>query len=306
MNVAEVSVILPLFGDHRAVWSLPTVCRAWLGQEATCEVVVAVAADTVVPPLGDLDPDRVRIVSAGAGPAAPGPLRNLAAAASRAPMLYLGDADIVPLGRDYLERALTFRGQVLIQPWMYRLVNPSAVGDGQRGTDVRDGTALLPPGRGQVCHVRVDRDGKLTPLGPERFTWLNPEIMTVEPPAGFGWRNEDGTPCPAFPFHWGGILVERATFEAVGGYCTRYVGWGCEDDDLIAKLEGRASVVRAWRVARRLTCLHFEHPRTHTAASIRANQTMLAERLASGVEAMIDEDRRIASRAAAPYAGHTS
>jgi hypothetical protein len=297
MKVAEMSVILPLFGDHRAGRSLPTVCRAWLQQEVPCEVVVAVAADTVVPPLGDdVDPDQVRIVSAGTGPAAPGPLRNLAAAASRAPLLYLGDADIVPLGRDYVERALAFRGQVLIQPWMYRLVNPS---------DLRDGMALQPPGRGQVCHVSVDGDGRLTPVGPERFTWLNPEIMVVEPPAGFVWRNEDGTPCPAFPFHWGGILVDRATFESVGGYCTRYVGWGCEDDDLIAKLEGRASVVRGWRVARRLTCLHFEHPRTHTAASIQANQTMLVERLVSGVEAMVEEDR-IASRVAAPSAGRVS
>jgi hypothetical protein len=298
MKVAEMSVILPLFGDHRAGRSLPAVCRAWLQQEVPCEVVVAVAAGTAVPPLGDdVDPDRVRIVPAGSAPVAPGPLRNLAAAASRASLLYLGDADIVPLGRDYVERAMAFRGQVLIQPWMYRLVNPD---------DLGDGPAPQPPGRGQVCHVAVDRDGCLAPVGRERFTWLNPEIMVVEPPAGFGWRNEDGTPWRAFPFHWGGILVDRATFDAVGGYCTRYVGWGCEDDDLIAKLEGRASVVRAWRVARRLTCLHFEHPRTHTAASIRTNQTMLAQRLASGVDAMVEEDRRIASRGAAPFAGRVS
>jgi hypothetical protein len=289
MRVPEVSVVLPLFGDHRAVRSLPTVCRAWLEQDVPCEVVIAVAPGTTVPPLDG----GVRVVPADAAPAAPlsaapGPLRNIAAAAARAPVLYLGDADIVPLGRDYLARALTFSGRVLIQPWMYRLVNPD---------DLPDGVAPRPPGRGQVCHVSVDADGQLTAVGPERFTWLNPEIMVVEPPPGFGWRNEDGTPWRAFPFHWGGILLDRATFDAVGGYCTRYVGWGCEDDDLIAKLGARAPVLRGWRVARRLTCLHLEHPRTHTAGSIRANQAMLAERLASGVEAMVSEDRRFAGRA---------
>ena len=293
MPVPQVSVILPLFGDHRAVQSLPTVCRAWLGQDVTCDVVVAVAAGTVVPPLGDrADGDRVRIVPAGAGSASPGLLRNLAAAASRAPVLYLGDADIVPLGPDYLRRALEFRqDRVVIQPWMYRLVNPAAA---------TAAPPLEPPGRGQFCHVSLDADGRLTPVGAERFTWLNPEIMVVEPPPGFGLRGEDGTPWRAFPFHWGGFLLERATFDAVGGYCTRYVGWGCEDDDLIAKLEGRAQVVRAWRVARRLTCLHFEHSRAHTAASIRTNQAILAERRAAGVDAMIEEDRRRAGALTAP------
>jgi hypothetical protein len=295
MSVPAVSVILPLFGDHRAVRNLPLVCRAWLHQELPCEVVIAIAPGTEVPPLGgDVDDGRIRIVPAAPGPAAPGPLRNLAAAASRAPVLYLGDADIVPLGRDFLARTLAARTEVLIQPWMYRLVNPG---------DLADGLGLKPPGRGQLCHVRVDEDGQLTPVGPERFTWLNPEIMIVEPPPGFGWRKEDGTPWWAFPFHWGGIVVDRATFDAVGGYCTRYVGWGCEDDDLIAKLEGRARLARAWRVARRLTCLHLEHPRSHTAVSIQVNQHLLAERLASGVDAMVEEDRRAARRAGAQPAG---
>jgi hypothetical protein len=283
MVAPRVSVVLPLFGEHRAALSLPAVCRAWLGQDVSCEVVVAVAAGTTVPPLGAGGEDgRIRIVAAGADSASPGPLRNLAAAAARAPVLYLGDADIVPLGQDFLARALEFReNRVLIQPWMYRLVDPP---------DAPDRDTWEPPGRGQFCHVALDPDGRLARVGPERFTWLNPEIMVVEPPPGVGWLNEDGTAWRAFPFHWGGILLDHSTFDAVGGYCARYVGWGCEDDDLIAKLEGRVPVIRAWRVARRLTCLHFEHPRSHGAASIRTNQVILAERVAAGADAMIDED----------------
>ena len=284
MSQPRVSVILPLFGDHRAAGSLAAVCRAWLRQDVDCEVVVAVAEGTPPPPLPRAA--RVRLVPGGDCPAAPGPLRNLAAAASDAPVLYLGDGDIVPLGDDYLRRALAVgEGRVLIQPWMYRLVNPS---------DVQPGRELTAPGGGRLCHVTLTPGGTLEPLGPERFTWLNPEIMVVEPPPSYGWRDEDGTPWPAFPFHWGGFLLDRAVFEAVGGYSTRYAGWGCEDDDLIAKLEARATVLRGWRVARRLTCLHLEHPRTHTAASIGANQRILAERLAAGADAMIAEDLRLA------------
>jgi hypothetical protein len=294
--VPQVSVVLPLFGDHPAVAALPAVCRAWLQQEVPCEVVVAVAADTAVPALGDGTVDgRVRVVRAAPGSAAPGPLRNLAVSASRAPVLYLGDGDIAPLGRDFMGRALALReDRVVIQPWMYRLVNPG---------DAAGGPLLPPPGRSRTCHVSVDADGRLSPVDGERFTWLSPEMMVAEPPSELAWRNQDGTTWRAFPFHWGGILVGRGTFDAVGGYCTRYVGWGCEDDDLIAKLERRTPIVRAWRVARQLTCLLFEHSRSHTSTSIQANQAILAERLAAGVDAMIDEDRWMAGRATVSQRG---
>ena len=102
--------------------------------------------------------------------------------------------------------------------------------------------------------------------------------------------SRDGTPWRPPPYHWGGILVERKLFDNVGGYCTRYSGWGCEDDDLIAKLKGRIPVLRAWRGARGLACLHFEHSRAR-AVTLPANQAILAQRLADGIDAMIAEDK---------------
>jgi|HubBroStandDraft_1064217.scaffolds.fasta_scaffold00881_16 hypothetical protein len=285
MSASLVSVILPLFGDHRAAQALPAVCAAWLKQDVPCEVVVAVAEGTKVPPLGDGAADgRIRVVPADRDSTSPGPLRNLAVRAARAPVLYLSDGDVAPLGADFAWQVLALLDdRAVIQPWMYRLVNPA---------ELATGPPFERSARGRVCHVCADPLGRLAPVGRERFTWLGPELMMVEPPDGTGWRNEDGTPWRAFPFHWGGIGVRRATFEAVGRYCTRYAGWGCEDDDLIAKLEGRVGIVRAWKVAaRQLACLHFEHPRSHTFASIGANQAILAERLAAGVDAMIEEDR---------------
>jgi hypothetical protein len=282
MFIPQLSVVLPLFGGHRAVETLPAVCRAWLRQDVPCEVVVAVAEGTPVPDLGDAG-HRVRIVSADRGSVSPGPLRNLAAAQARAPVLYLGDGDIVPLGADFARQALEVgRDQPMIQPWMYRLVNPEAAA----GLPPFD-----PPARGRMCHVSVDADGRLAPVGREKFAWTGPGVMTVEAPPGFGWCHEDGTPWPPVPFHWGGILVARETFEAVGRYCTRYVGYGCEDDDLIAKLDGRTGAIRAWRSARGLTCLHYEHPRAPNSAGLSANLPLLEKRLAMGADAMIEEDR---------------
>ncbi len=280
-----VSVVLPLFGDHRAADALPAVCQAWLAQDLPCEVVVAVAEGTRMPALGaGVGEGRIRVVTAGRDCLSPGPLRNLAVQVARAPLLYLSDADVAPLGADFAGQAGGLaQDQVLIQPWMYRLVNPS---------QAALGTPFQRPGRGRACHVSVDQRGQLASVGTERFTWLSPELMEVTPPPGVGWCNEDGTPWRSFPFHWGGILVRRETFDAVGGYCTRYAGWGCEDDDLIAKLDGRAGVVRAWKVAAsRLNCLHFEHSRAHTFTDIKANQAILRARVTAGVDAMIEEDR---------------
>lgn len=275
----RVSVVLPLFGDHRAAGTLPAVCSAWLGQDVPCEVVIAVGPATAVPDLGG--DRRIRLVPADGVQAAPGPLRNVAAAAAHAPTLYLGDADIVPLGTGYLADTLDLgRDQAVIQPWMYRLVDRSGP---------PPGLVLEAPGRGRACHVYAGPGGHLTPVDGENFLWQGREYMIVEPPPEVAWFTEDGSVwCPP-PYHWGGILLDHKLFDTVGGYCTRYAGWGCEDDDLIAKLDGRTRVLRAWRVARGLTCLHFEHPRTHT-ATLRLNQAILAERLAAGVDAMISED----------------
>jgi hypothetical protein len=285
MSEPLVSVVLPLFGNHRAVGTLPAISRAWLRQDVPCEVVVAVAEGTQLPDLGDaVRTGRLRIVPAERGTASPGPLRNLAVAQSRAPVLYLGDGDIAPLGGDFLDRALALLDdRAVIQPWMYRMVNAS------------DALAAPPfdrPAGDRACHVTAGPDGVLTAVGGERFSTINPDLTVVDSTTdGVSWQTPDGEPWRPVPFHWGGMLVRREAFDAVGRYSARYLGWGGEDDDLIAKLEGRFGVVRAWKAADGPACLHFEHPRAHTVAGgVEDNRAILKQRLAAGVDAMIQED----------------
>jgi len=290
MTRLDVTVVLPLFGSHLAARSLSAVTRAWLGQDVPCEVVVGVAGEMPVPDALRRDGgERFRVVTASPDTDHTSPLRNLAAAAARASLLYLSDADVAPVGADFLSRSMGLLrepGDVVLQPWMYRMVNA----DEMFGVG-----AFKRPGRGRVCHVRGDREGNLTPVGEERFHWAAAGLMVVDVPhevqpdiAGVRtWRPH--------PFHWGGFFLHRALFDAVGGFCEAYSGWGSEDDDLITKLEGRANLVRAWRVDRGTTCVHFEHPRTHTGHA--ANQAILARRRAAGAEWMIDADLRGVARA---------
>jgi hypothetical protein len=165
---------------------------------------------------------------------------------------------------------------------MFRLLNAA---------DALAAPPFDPPAGGRACHVTAGPDGELTAVGGERFTYINPDLLVVDSTNDQSWRTPDGEPWQPVPFHWGGTLVRRDMFDAVGRYSTRYLGWGGEDDDLIAKFAGRYGVVRAWRDAPHAACLHFEHPRVHTVAgNVEDNRVVLARRLAAGVDAMIAED----------------
>src|SRR5690349_23674473 len=124
MTLPQVSVVLPLFGAHPAIDTLPAVCQAWAAQDMPCEVVAAVAGERLAEQVRNSVGELARVVVAEAAMLSTGPLRNLAASVARAPVFYLGDADIVPVGADFLRRAERLRdGAIVIQPWQYRLVN---------------------------------------------------------------------------------------------------------------------------------------------------------------------------------------
>ncbi|MFG2116724.1 galactosyltransferase-related protein [Streptomyces sp. NPDC048718] len=289
----DVSVVIPLYGDHEGRRTLASVTRAWLGQSVPCEVVVAVSGPPDVTVAEDLSADRaVRLVAADPADRAPGLLRNTAAAHARAPVLYLTDADVLPVGRDFLARALDLAGgEPAGQPWQYRLLDrPDGV----------DPTVLAPAGSGRFCYGSAGSDGLLRPVPGERFTvdrdGLGEDVPIVLPPRGPGVDPDDPeNRRPAF--HWGGLMLTRQLFAEVGGYCRGYRGWGREDDDLLLKVAFHGPIVRAWRACPDLACLHFEHPRTHTSrARTKSNHDLYAHRTAAGPEAMIHEDRLAAGR----------
>ncbi|WP_170210360.1 glycosyltransferase family 2 protein [Saccharopolyspora antimicrobica] len=288
-----MSVIIPLYGQHRGQTSLESVSKAWLAQDVPCEVVVAVAGAIPVRLAADVDAHRVaRVTRADGSARAPGLLRNIGARCARAPILYLSDADVLPLGRDFLTRAMKVADTAAFtQPWMHRLIGDS----GPNPVDLRA------PEPGQCCYVRATKDGRLKPQGDEQLipqllaiggvdidapTVIPPRVVFDQHPTSKGdWR---------VPFHWGGLMLERQLFENVGGYCRRYYGWGCEDDDLLVKVAARHTITRAWQVDTTLTCLHFDHTYPYRGTPERnANIARYTERLAAGPTAMIEEDAAV-------------
>lgn len=287
----EVSVLIPLYGNHHGRAFLPAVTAAWLAQDVSCEVVIATAGD--LPSLPDVDP-RARVVRADPAARAPGLLRNAAAEQATSRYLYLSDADLAPLGRDYLSRAFALAdGRVLGQPWMHRLLGgPQTLGPTAPVDHV-------PVGEEPFCFAQAGPDGSLHAYEDERVGSLSPAISSlgvvtpnIWPPAaaidpGLSGRHQWRT-----PFHWGSLLLERELFHEVGGYCCAYIGWGAEDDDLLVKVSATVPTVRAWQLDRSLTCLHFEHPAGYFGTpEQQANQVLHTARLASGAATMIEQDR---------------
>lgn len=291
--MVSVSVVVPLYGGHTGRDALARTSAAWLAQDLPCEVLVGYVGDDDAAGRPTPVDDRVRVIRADPGLRAPGLLRNLAAAHARSPLLYLSDADVAPVGADFLARAVALAGACpLGQPWMYRLLG---------GPDT---VAMLQPrsrpaaAAGTFCFANVADDGVLHPVPGEHLEWKDrvrhgESVLApvVAVPAGVE-RDADDRRETRAPYHWGGLLVERDVFAGVGGYCPRYRGWGCEDDDLLVKLAACGPVARGWQVDPSWACAHVEHGYFHAGSpDHEANRAVFRARRAEGPEAMIAADR---------------
>lgn len=162
-----LSVLIPLYGDPPGPSRLREVTAAWLAQDIPCEVVIAVAGELPLRLAADLDQrPGVRVLSAPATTTAPGLLRNLAADHARAELLHLSDADVVPLGLDFLSRGLALaEGRPVAQPWMHRLSDPAGELAGQPVVDYR------PAGRDPFCYVTPGPGRSLQARGDEEIAF---------------------------------------------------------------------------------------------------------------------------------------
>ncbi len=287
--MTEVSVMMTLFGEGRDGDTMRAVVDSWLDQDISCEVVIATDGNTRLDAeFAGRDDDRVRVVASPTGTPSRGLLGNVAAEAAQGDWLYISDMDVVPLSRTYLrdaKAAAEAAGGFLTQPRMLRLVGMPPAGPPWRWA--------LPESSDTVCFVRRGELDELVHLpGETVFVWSDFDgQLWVDPPAHLAAsRAGEFSRRPAL--HWGAVLVDRQRFASVGGYCEQYVGWGCEDEDLLHKLTSTAPEVKAWARHGELLCLHFEHGPARDTPEYEANRVRLEERRNSGAEAMIADDLR--------------
>ncbi|MFB6394228.1 galactosyltransferase-related protein [Polymorphospora lycopeni] len=292
--MTRVTVLMSVFGEHVGWATLPAVVDAWLDQDLSCDVVIATSGELDL--AGSLPADvgdRVRVVETDHPRPTVSRLMNAAAAHATGEWLYLSDADVAPLGRDYLTRAVAAArgvGGAFTNPKMFRLVGPSPDGPASRWQPPADWMS--------VCFVRTEPDGRLARYPGESYRVHDDRTLWADPPPdAFVLEPFEFSRRPAL--HWGATVVRREDLIAVGGYCEQYEGWGCEDEDLLHKLAARMNVIQACVEMPEILCVHFEHRRPYDTPDYAANQARLVSRREAGPEAMIAADLDAAAKRAA-------
>ncbi|MBU2522998.1 MAG: hypothetical protein KKE23_01760 [Nanoarchaeota archaeon] len=90
--------------------------------------------------------------------------------------------------------------------------------------------------------------------------------------------------------HYSGTILTKKQFEDVGGFCAKYVGWGCEDVDFQLKLRSRFGLTYFPKI-RELEVIHLDHTREYySPAQWLRNSKILDERRKIGADACILQD----------------
>ena len=93
--------------------------------------------------------------------------------------------------------------------------------------------------------------------------------------------------------HIGGILLSRKQFDAVGGYCEEYTGWGNEDIDIQWKLSALDQIEYVKNESD-FEVLHIDHDKPYLSHDTwTPNKLRFEQRKKQGSEDSIKQDRNI-------------
>ncbi len=90
----------------------------------------------------------------------------------------------------------------------------------------------------------------------------------------------------------GGIFFEREEFESVGGYCEKFINWGCEDSDLQYKFKEEYGI-HLIPEEEKYEVIHFDHPKGYFSSDMwKRNEEIEEKRRSKDIEEIIAEDKK--------------
>ena len=94
--------------------------------------------------------------------------------------------------------------------------------------------------------------------------------------------------------HCGSNFFRRSQFMDVGGYCEKFINWGCEDSDLQWKFRETYNLEF---FPPELEVIHLDHPKGYLSPEMWGlNEKKSAERKEDGVKSAIDYDKEALGR----------
>lgn len=298
-----VSVIFPIYGNFYADRLLLSIASARAQEGINVEIVVA--EQGTVPTLeGKLDPSITYLFQAHAsgkdtGDFNPGEIRNRAIANASGEFIYTNDADVVFMNKRFLAKSLEILDQnpdmVLHRPPMRRLPIDNFDEFKKRANEhglpatiasLNLGNEFLATTDHKERDVKVavsnsEGDLRVRTTSKEDFDRYLSDSSLKENEHVIWSEN----------VHYGGNFFRREQFESIGGYCERYINWGCEDTDLQWKFKNMFNLQLFPKIAE-FTVLHLDHEKRYLLAeTVRRNEGVFERRRQGGVYAAIKEDR---------------
>lgn len=266
----QISVVIPIYGDFDSK-RLELVLKACKNQkgidleavvseqnlEPQFEAVARKLEVTYVHTLPELAEDKTPLFNTGL-------VRNEGVQVSSGNFLYLTDADIVFIDKEYLLHLTRLSKEsnfTLIKPPMVRLLKPSFEKFYWSVQHLGVTSALL----------QLDLSGYVTYIGPNnsklRIIQRKNRTLTISEDFFEKFKADSSLRllAPTLFYdtaHIGGIFVPRQRFDSVVGYCERFYKWGYEDSDLQWKLAQIASIEEIPSQAR-FKVLHLDHPKSY-------------------------------------------
>lgn len=301
-----VSVIIPLYGsfDIRRVLAATESLKIQKG----VDLEVIIAEQNMFPTLNERRlPKGVKYVFKKINQFnqnhffAPGAVRNAAAREARGEFLYNSDGDIIFLCDRYMKYLLsmmtTSGKRAFYRPPMRRLpiegfetfirkVNAKGLREALSSLDCSHPFVAGIGGPSTLIKAFKKKESRRKKI----FLYTEADHATYLSDPAF--RGEE----PRFStlaLHAGGTFMRRKDFDIVGGYCEKFVGWGCHDADIQWKLAQFCDLIQV-PTEQRFEVLHMDHPRdTFSREKWLQNRALQVSRRKRGVADCCMEDTRI-------------
>jgi predicted glycosyltransferase involved in capsule biosynthesis len=218
--------------------------------------------------------------------------RNLGAKAASCNRLYFSDADILFFEKDYFKKNVVLSSEeVLRRPIMRRMckfdvdifldrLDKMPFSKVLMSIDLSKPYLAALSNRAEVkVFSKPNNDGEAT-IFLSAIDDFN-EFIRLGKPKGtepIYWTMNR---------HYSGGCISKSLFEFVGGFCTDYVGWGCEDDDFNFKIQhfSKSSDLTG-------EVIHLDHLRsTFDKNRWESNKTRLESRKKQNIEMVLNYDR---------------
>ena len=298
----KISVIVPLYGnfdERRTLLSVQSILN-----QKNIDLEVVISEQGISPKLGSLFDSKIKYTfkphnQEASGDFNPGMIRNIAVAESNGEFLYTNDGDIIFLNPNYLNLCLDQLNKnsrlAFKKPLMRRLpldnfeefwnrVQQNGIESAICSLDLSQ--EYLATIDGILRELKVVR--KNTPEQVKVFTasmenfrryLADPSLKGKEPTM---WSEN---------LHCGGNFFRRQQFESVGGYCSLFLNWGCEDSDLQWKI-GEKYGLEFFPTKKEFEVLHLDHPKGYfSPEKWKMNEAIENERKRRGIDQVIAEDK---------------